>query len=216
LTGREDDERSRVGLNLTLYVVALLSLGVAVVSGVVVVHQHRVDGGDVSGGWWDRLGSVVADRRSDVPPSRAGEPVGDALVEAVPEAAQEYRTRTAALIDAATVMATAFFTISYEDPEATFETVRGLATGRFLDRYDRSTERLRAELERARSVITGEVEWTGVVASDDHAGTVLVAASALVQDKATGDDELLRRHRIKVDLSLEDGRWLVRDLEFVG
>jgi uncharacterized membrane protein len=188
-------EGSRLGLNLTLWIVVILT-GALAITGVVWI-------------WTDD------DPASTSSSSRAGEELGDARVEALPKADDAEQERTAAVIDAATKMSNAFLNLDYQDVDASTEAVLSLATGQFRSQYQQSTEGLATVAKRAKSVQTGEVVWSGVVASDEDSATVIVASSGTVSNKTTEFKAVPRNYRLQLDLAYEDERWLTRDLQFV-
>ena len=98
---------------------------------------------------------------------------------------------------------------------STPEAVLSLATGQFRSQYQQSTEGLATVAKRAKSVQTGEVVWSGVVASDEDSATVIVASSGTVSNKTTEFKAVPRNYRLQLDLAYEDERWLTRDLQFV-
>lgn len=190
-------EESRVGLNLTLWIVVIVCGALA-----------------VTGLWWN-----VDKEREDSPlssSSRAGEKIGDARIEAMPLAEESEQERTAAVIEAATKMANAFLNLDYENVDASAEAVLSLATGPFLTQYQESTEGLKKVATRAKSVQTGEVLWAGVVAADKDSATVIVASSGTVSNKTTKFEAVPRSYRLQLDLTDVDGQWLTRDLQFVA
>ncbi|MGZ5398724.1 MAG: hypothetical protein ACXWXO_14450 [Nocardioides sp.] len=62
----------------------------------------------------------------------------------------------------------------------------------------------------------GEVLQVGVVNADEDGATVIVATSGTVDTRLTGDQPVQRHFRLRLELVLEDGRWLTDDLQFVG
>ena len=190
-------EDSRVGLNITLWIVVILCGALA-----------------ITGLWWN-----IDKQREDAPASsssRAGEKIGDAQIQALPQADETEQKRSAAVIDAATKMSNAFLNLSYEDLDAASAAVMSLATGEFRTQYQQSTEGLAKVARRAKSVQTGEVVWAGVVAADEDSATVIVASSGTVANTTTKNKPVPRHYRLQLDLSLEDGKWLTRDLQFVA
>ena len=203
-------DRTRVRLNIGLYAVALVC-----VAAIGLLGSHiwgKVDG---SGGFWDHAADVVRDPTADAG-SRAGERIGDATVEALPAAGSEEQERTAGVIEAATRMSNAFLNVRYDDVEASAEAVKGLATGAFLQQYEKSTKGLETVAKRARSIQTSEVLWAGVVAVDDDSATVIVASSGTVSNKTTDSRAVPRNYRLQLSLMLQDGEWLTNDLQFVA
>ncbi len=202
--------QTRARFNIVLYVVALICVAAIGLLGSRIWGE--VDGSD---GFWDHVGDVIKDPAPEQA-SRAGERIGDAQFEALPLAGDEEQRRTAAVIDAATKMSNAFLNLNYEDVDASAQAVLSLATGAFQKQYEESTEGLTKVATRAKSVQTGEVVWAGVVAVDEDSATVIVASSGTVSNKTTKFEAVPRHYRLQLDLSLNDGQWLTRDLQFVA
>ena len=112
-------------------------------------------------------------------------------------------------------MANVFLNVRYDDVDAYAEAVRELATGDFREQFDKSTEGIEKVAQRAKSVQTGEVLWAGVVAVDEDSATVIVASSGTVANRTTKFKAVPRNYRLQLDLTLQDGQWLTRDLQFV-
>jgi Mce-associated membrane protein len=120
------------------------------------------------------------------------------------------------VIDAATKMSNAFLNLDFEDVDASTEAVLSLATGAFRTQYQQSAEGLKKVATRAKSVQTGEVLWAGVVAADEDSATVIIASTGTVSNKTTKFEAVPRSYRLQLDLTVEDGQWLTRDLQFVA
>ncbi len=207
--GSPPSDRTRVRLNIVLYAVALLCVAAIGLLGSRIWGEV-----DDSDGFGDHLGDVARDPEPETE-SQAGEKIGDARLEALPLASTEEQERTAAVIDAASKMANAFLNVRYDDVDAYAEAVRELATGDFREQFDKSTEGIEKVAQRAQSVQTGEVLWAGVVAVDEDSATVIVASSGTVANKTTKSKAVPRNYRLQLDLTLQDGQWLTRDLQFV-
>lgn len=191
------NQGSRVGLNVTLWIVVIVC-GALAVTGAVWNWNQEHDSAPVSS------------------TSRAGDKVGDARFEALPIAEDAEQERTAAVIEAATKMSNAFLNLDYKNFDAAAEAVLSLASGAFRTQYQTSTEGLEKVATQAKSIQTGEVVWAGVVAVDEDSATVIVASSGTVSNKTTKFEAVPRHYRLQLDLTLEDGKWLTRDLQFVA
>jgi hypothetical protein len=187
---------SRTGLNITLWILVI-------VSGAVAVYVGK-------GLWIDSDDSASSDNGS-----RAGEKLDDTRVQALPLADEAEQERTAAVLESATKMANAFLNLDYQSFDASTEAVLAQATGPFRTQYEESAENLRKVATRAKSVQTGEVVWAGVVAADDDSATVIVASSGSVSNTNTKGRAVPRNYRLQLDLANVDGSWLTRDLQFV-
>lgn len=207
---------SRVRFNVGLYVGVVLLVGLAVVVGAIGRSQYLDSSGSIrSGGFWDRTWALVTDERTTPSDTAAGEKIGDATVVALPRAPEDEQQRNADVLEAATKMANAFLNVNHEDIEASIAAVSSLATGEFKNQYEKSAESITKVAKRAQSVQTGEVLWAGLVASDDDSATVIIASAGSVTNKTTDFEPVARNYRLQIDLVLEDGRWLTRDLQFV-
>ena len=207
--GSPPSDRTRVRLNIALYAVALICVAAIGLLGSRIWGEV-----DDSDGFGDHVGDVVRDPEPETA-SQAGEKIGDARLEALPLASTEEQERTAAAIDAASKMANVFLNVRYDDVDAYAEAVRELATGDFREQFDKSTEGIEKVAQRAKSVQTGDVLWAGVVAVDEDSATVIVASSGTVANKTTKFKAVPRNYRLQLDLTLQDGQWLTRDLQFV-
>lgn len=131
------------------------------------------------------------------------------------EASGTEQQRYADILASASEEATAFVNIRYDDAQASIDAVMAGATGDFRDQYAKSTDGVIQVLQENKSVMSGEVLWTGVVAQDPDSATVIVATSGTVQNKQTGDKPVARYFRLQLQLVSEKGRWLTSDLQFV-
>lgn len=120
------------------------------------------------------------------------------------------------VLAAATTEAEAFINIRYDDAQASIDAVAEGATGEFREQYDSSAEGVIEVLEQNRSVMEGEVLWAGVVDLDQDSATVIAATTGTVANKQTDNEPVERNFRLQLELVLEDGRWLTRDLQFVS
>ncbi len=109
----------------------------------------------------------------------------------------------------------ALLNIDYRDSQATIDRVTEGTTGEFKKQFETSTGGLVDLTTNAKSVMTGEVLWAGVVDLDQDSATVIVATTGTVTNTVTGGETAARNFRIKVELVLEGGRWLTSGLEFV-
>jgi Mce-associated membrane protein len=156
---------------------------------------------------------VAVVRVLDDDPAPATLPVkGVVELDEAPGAEQE---RYADILESASTEATAFVNIRYDDAQASIDAVMEGATGAFRDQYAKSTDGVIQVLTENKSIMVGEVLWTGVVAQDPDSATVIVATSGTVQNKQTGDEPVARFFRLQLQLVSEQGRWLTSDLQFV-
>ncbi len=120
------------------------------------------------------------------------------------------------VLEAATTEAEAFINIRYDDAQDSIDKVAAGATGEFRDQYDSSTKGVLEVLEQNKSVMDGEVTWAGVVNVDQDNATVIAATTGTVANVSTDNKPVARHFRLQLELVLEDGAWLTRDLQFVG
>ena len=177
---------SRRSLNVLLYVVVMVAAALVVVAAV---------------------------RALDDDPTPTALPVKGVIE--LDEASGTEQQRYADILDSASTEATAFVNIRYDDAQASIDAVMAGATGAFRDQYAKSTDGVIQVLTDNKSIMTGEVLWTGVVAQDPDSATVIVATSGTVQNKQTGDKPVARFFRLQLQLVSEKGRWLTSDLQFV-
>lgn len=211
-----EEARGSSRLNASLYVLAVVCLGLAVVLSVLMSNAHRADGGDRSGGWFADVVAVVKDEQVvAATDARAGQDVGGGVVEALSTASEEEQERIAAQLESATKMVNAFLNIDHEQVEANIEAVKELATGPFLRQYTRASKDLAALTRRAKATQTGEVVWAGLVAGDADDATVIAATTGTVANKVTDFEPQARTYRLQLDLEFVDGQWLTSDLQYV-
>ncbi|GAA4096656.1 hypothetical protein ACFFOS_22780 [Nocardioides kongjuensis] len=191
-------DRSRVRLNIALYAATVVCGCVALL--LLYIHVSTSDN-EVNG--------------TDVVPG-AGQDVGRGLVEAVPLADDAEQERTAAQLEAASKMVTAFVNFDYQDPDRTIEAVKSMATGTFLSQYSKGAKDLEKLATEAQSNMVAEVVWTGLVAGDEDTATAIVATSGTVKNKTTNFQPEARNYRIQLELVREGGRWLTKDLQYVA
>ncbi|MCR1781461.1 hypothetical protein KVF89_02855 [Nocardioides carbamazepini] len=192
------DERSRVRLNVVLYAATVICGCVALL--LLYIHVSTSDN-EVNG--------------TDVVPG-AGQDVGRGTIEAVRLADDAEQERTAAQLEAATKMVTAFVNFDYQEPQSTIEAVKSMATGTFLSQYSEGAKDLEKLATEAQSDMDAEVVWAGLVAGDDDTATAIIATSGTVRNKTTDFQPEARNYRIQLELVLEDGRWLTKDLQYVA
>jgi Mce-associated membrane protein len=132
------------------------------------------------------------------------------------ERAQADQERYGDVLAAATTEAEAFINIRYDDAQDSIDRVAEGATGEFKEQYSRSTEGVLQVLKQEKSVMDGKVLWAGVVDVDQDSATVIAATSGTVANQQTNNQPVARNFRLRLDLVLEDGRWLTNDLQFVG
>ncbi len=127
-------------------------------------------------------------------------------------AAQE---RYGDVLASATAEAEAFVNLRHDDARAGVDRIAEGATGAFRERYTQAGERVVAALERNRSVLAGKVLWAGVVDLRGDQATVIAATTGTVRSRRTGGEPVPRDFQLRLELVLEDGRWLTRDLRIV-
>ena len=200
VTPTTPDSSSRVRLNIALYAATVVLACIAVFLGVVLHNQ------DVDVAFWKDDTSTTPD---------LGEDVGRGVVREVGEAPDDVQERVAAQLESASAMAAAMTNLDYRDPDKAIKTVQGLASGDFLKQYNSATSDLKKLATEAKSTMTGKVVWTGLVSGDKDSATVIVATTGTVSNKQTDFKERENNYRIQIELVLDKGKWLTRDLQFV-
>lgn len=179
-------------MNIVLYVIALVTAAAAVVVTVAVVRAAGDDDG------------------SPLPET------GTAQIESLDEAPTDEQKRHAEIIASARDVATAFVNIRHDDAAASIEKVKAGATGAFRKQYEKSTGGVIDVVKRNKSVMVGEVLWTGVVNADEDSATVIVATTGTVANNQTKGKPSVRNFRLQLQLVREDDAWLTSDLQFVA
>lgn len=131
------------------------------------------------------------------------------------EREREVQVRYSEVQQAAADEVLALLNIDYRDPQATIEKVRAGATADFADQFEKATGDLVKLTAQAKSVMSAEVLWTGVVDLDPDSATVIVATTGTVVNTQTGEAPATRNFRLKVGLVREGDRWLTSSLDFV-
>lgn len=192
VTPTPPDSSSRVTLNIVLYAATVLLACAAVFLGYLLWQT-----GD----------------EADTP--QLGADVGRGVVTEVAGAPDDVQERVADQLESASAMAVAMTNLDYREPDTAIETVQGLAAGDFLKQYNSATSDLKKLATQARSTMTGKVVWTGLVSGDKDSATVIVATTGTVSNKQTEFKERENNYRLQIELVLDDGKWLTRDLQFI-
>ena len=61
-----------------------------------------------------------------------------------------------------------------------------------------------------------EVVWSAVSSTDATQAVIILALQGTVSNAATEGRPQARQHRLQLDIVLEDGQWMVRDLQWVN
>jgi Mce-associated membrane protein len=120
------------------------------------------------------------------------------------------------VLRAATAEASAFVNISHETARADLDRVAAGATGDFRRRYTAGSGHLARVLEKQQAVLSGKVEWAGLVSLGPDRATVVATTAGSVSNRATGERPRARHFRLRLELVREHGRWLTSDIRFVG
>ncbi|GAA1479302.1 hypothetical protein GCM10009623_37480 [Nocardioides aestuarii] len=119
--------------------------------------------------------------------------------------------RYGAVMSAAAEEADALVNVAHDDP-ASIERVVDGAAGDLARRYADSGVVLRS-LTRQRAVARGAVVEVGVVALGPTSATVLAATDGTLATRASRGRPRERDARLRLELVLEDGRWLATSVE---
>lgn len=120
-------------------------------------------------------------------------------------------SRYADVMAAAAEEAEAVVNVAWDDPASVERVVAG-ATGDLAARYADSGEVL-DRLQRQQAVATGTVVEVGVVSLGPGTATVLAATDGTLATRATEGRPRDRDARLRLELVLDDGRWLARSVE---
>lgn len=129
--------------------------------------------------------------------------------------AAEEQERYGDVLASARAEAEALINVRYDDAQDSIDKVAAGATGKFRKQYDSRAKDVIRVLKQAKSVMTGQVVWAGIVSADEDSATVLAATSGTVANTRTHDKPVARYFRLKLDLAKVGDRWLTSDLEFV-
>lgn len=131
------------------------------------------------------------------------------------EAVEADAERYADVQRAANRTALALLNVDHRKPEETIEKVEAVSTADFAEEFASASDGLVELTAEARSVMTADVVWTGVVQLDDDAATAIVTTEGEVSNAQTGDKPAARNFRLKLDLVREGGAWKTSALDFV-
>jgi Mce-associated membrane protein len=175
----------RTHVNLLLYVVVMVAAALCVVAAVRLLQDDS---------------STVLPKAGQVQLAQSSTTVQQRYADVIASASKE---------------ATAFVNIRYDKAQNSIDDVMAGATGDFREQYSKSTDGVIDVLTQNKSIMTGEVLWSGVVAQDPDSATVIIATSGTVQNTQTGDKPVARYFRLQLQLVSEKGKWLTSDLQFV-
>lgn len=130
-------------------------------------------------------------------------------------APHNHQQRDAAITVAAREEVLALLTLSPDSVQASLDRVLGGSTGgwrqQFAQEADQFTSIVRAQQVRATATITA----SGIQSADDSRATVLVSADAVIHNTQSPQG-YPGVYRVLENLVLQDGTWLVSDLQFVA
>ena len=198
-----DETASRVRLNIALYAATVVLACAAIFLGFVIQRS------DLDLAFWKN------DKADSAAPG-AGEDLGRGVVTAIARADRKDQERVGEQIAAAQRMAVAMTNLDYQDADTAIAAVQAEATGDFREQYGKAAADLKKLAAEAKSTMHGEVVWAGLVSGDEDSATVIVATRGTVANKQTDQQQRTNNYRIQVELVLENGHWLTRDLQFVA
>jgi Mce-associated membrane protein len=108
-----------------------------------------------------------------------------------------------------------FVTISAATVDRDLQRVADGATGDFKDEFTQSEPQVKAAVVENKVDSRGTVLRAAIVSADRTSAVVLVAVDATVRN-VNAPTGRLAHYRIRVNLALVNGVWLVSTLEFVG
>ena len=109
----------------------------------------------------------------------------------------------------------ALLTVDHRNMEPLVERVLDGATGEFARDYAARRSDLVARAREQQSVSTGSVAALGVADLRADSAAVLVAANSRVRNVETNGAPRTDFYRLRLEMALVDGRWLLADLETV-
>lgn len=109
----------------------------------------------------------------------------------------------------------ALLTVDHRNMDALVDRVLAGATGDFAQEYAARRDDLVERAVRQRSISGGTIAALGIDRLTADSATVLVAANGRTRNVATHGTSQSRFYRLRLDLSLVDGRWLVGGVEGV-
>jgi Mce-associated membrane protein len=118
-------------------------------------------------------------------------------------------------IAAASAEVTGLISVGQKTTAADIDRLKAGATASFASELVEQSVALRRALQAQKVTSTGSVASAGVVAWQPARARVLVAAVGNVANQQS-DRSTPRAYRLRVDLRHVEGRWLVRDMEFVA
>jgi Mce-associated membrane protein len=127
----------------------------------------------------------------------------------------EEEQRRQDIVAAARQTAVNFTSLDYRRYDQDSENVLKGATGDFKRQFKGQTKQLTKLVAANKSVSQGRVIEAGIARADERSARVLVVADSKVTNTAVKKGQV-RNYRLQLDLVLENGRWMVSDVEFVG
>jgi hypothetical protein len=106
-----------------------------------------------------------------------------------------------------------FFTVDYRDVDRYSEAVEAGSTGEFRRNFSGKRTELRATLTQVRSVASADVRAAAARAVTPTSATALVVVDQSVRNTVSKEQPAVNRFRIREELRLVNGRWLVEALD---
>jgi Mce-associated membrane protein len=129
--------------------------------------------------------------------------------------ANELRNAQHDAVAAARQVVLNFVTFQEKSLDEDLSRVADGATGEFAEEFETNRPQLEQVVSANKMSSRGEILEAGLVSGDRDSAVVLVVADATVTNvQAPKGREV--HYRIQVDMSLDDGRWKVATLAFVG
>jgi hypothetical protein len=187
-------DRSRIPLNIALWLAVMLAAVAAIFLGKVMYDQH------------DRAQAPVVDVGSDV---------GSGVVQAMDESPRSEQERIEQVLEQGTKFVDAFLNVDYRKIDAQIATVHSMGTAEFQKQYDKGAAGLKKFATQLQSITTSEVVWAAYESGDADSATVLLATQGTGQNKMA-KTPALQLNRVRLDLTKVDGRWLANNVVMVG
>lgn len=126
--------------------------------------------------------------------------------------ADEAETRAA--VSAAREAATALTTIKFDSAPANVQNVVDRSTGEFAAMFSQNSDSYVKLVQESKIDTAGQVLEAGVESQESNIVRTLVAMRSTVRNQSVPDGEQ-REYRMKLEMTKEDGQWLVSRVDFL-
>lgn len=106
-------------------------------------------------------------------------------------------------------------TLRYSSADADVRRIQAGTTGDFRNQFADTTGSFAAVLKQGQVDSTGAATSVALINADDQHATAIAAVTSTVKNSEAPQGQQ-RVYRMKVDLTNQDGKWLVSNMEFVS